>query len=97
MGFEWDEEKNKSNYFKHGITFEEATEIFNHPTFTVTDDRMNYGELREISIGMIGISVVIVVVHTDRNGARRLISARKANQKERRIYDGYLQETFKRN
>lgn len=52
--FEWDENKNHSNHERHGISFEEAREIFSGPVFTMVDDRMDYGEERLISIGLIG-------------------------------------------
>lgn len=92
--FEWDEAKNQLNLEKHGISFEEAAEIFNYPVFTRIDKRNNYGEIREISFGMIGLTLVLVVVHTDRNGKTRLISARKANKNERHIYHDYLKKTL---
>ncbi len=47
-----------------------------------------------LSIGAIGVAVVITVVHTDRNGKTRLISARRANQQERSKYYGYIEKTL---
>ena len=84
--FEWDNLKNRSNYKKHGIWFEEAKEIFIGTILSFEDSRKNYGEKRTISVGAIDQEVVIVVVHTDRKGITRIISARKANKKERRLY-----------
>ena len=52
--FEWDENKNRANRQRHGISFEEAQAIFEGPVFTAQDIRMDYGEERFISIGMIG-------------------------------------------
>lgn len=89
MIFEWDKEKNRTNRVKHGISFEEAALIFRGPVLTTMDNRHNYGEIREISIGRIQGTLAIVVVHTDRNNVTRLISARPANRSERRIYDEY--------
>ena len=95
MDFEWDNNKNNANYKKHGIRFEEAKLIFNSPVFTVLDPRSDdYGEVRELSIGTIDIAVVITVVHTDRDGKTRLISARRANRQERKIYYDYLEKTL---
>jgi uncharacterized DUF497 family protein len=88
--FQWDSQKNQTNFTKHGVTFEEATKIFDGPTFTVIDKRYDYVEMREISIGMLGSNVVAVVVHTDRNGITRLTSARTANRQERQVFYGYL-------
>ncbi|BAZ16405.1 hypothetical protein NIES4071_82810 [Calothrix sp. NIES-4071] len=46
MQFEWDENKNTQNLKKHGISFEEAREIFDGIIFTSIDDRFDYGEIR---------------------------------------------------
>lgn len=53
MDFEWDEAKNAENQTKHGMSFEEATPIFDGPILTKIDDREEYGEMREISMGML--------------------------------------------
>ena len=84
--FEWDEEKDRANRAKHGIGFEEAASIFTSPILTAPDTRQDYGEERWISYGSLGPRVVLVVVHTRRRGRIRLISARKANVKERQAY-----------
>ena len=89
MDFEWDEKKDRANRAKHGISFEEAALIFNGPTVSRVDDRKNYGEARTITIGAIADTVVVAVVHTDRNGRQRLISARLASRQERKEYDDY--------
>jgi uncharacterized DUF497 family protein len=86
MEFEWDPEKSKSNLKKHGISFEEAKEIFLGPVLTAQDRRKDYGEKRFISIGALSGVVFLVVAHTDRKGKVRIISARKANQTERKFY-----------
>jgi uncharacterized protein len=93
MEFEWDENKNRHNKQKHGISFAEAQEIFNGIVFTAIDDRFDYTEIREISIGAIGGVVIVSVAHTERQGKIRLISARKATPKERRQYNEYLSQT----
>ncbi|WP_375469698.1 BrnT family toxin [uncultured Nostoc sp.] len=93
MKFEWDKNKNQQNIQKHGITFEEATEIFDGVVFTSIDERYDYEEIREISIGSIQGVVIITVAHTDRNGKIRLISARKATPKERKTYYEYLAQS----
>lgn len=86
MKFEWDEAKNKSNVEKHGVSFETACKIFQYPLYNRTDTRFDYGEIRTISIGTTGNKTIIVVVHTDRSGRTRIISARPASQQERAIY-----------
>lgn len=90
--FEWDELKNASNLAKHGVGFEEAKMIFEGPVLTSVDSRFDYAERREISIGAIGGLVAVVVVHTERHGSIRIISARLANRNERRRYDEHLRK-----
>ncbi len=93
MDFDWDNNKDQSNITKHGISFEEAIAIFDDPNILIFEDvRFNYGETRFVSIGQITIitqekKVIIVVIHTQRNQAIRLISARKANERERKRYE----------
>ena len=92
MIFEWDETKNRINIEKHGISFEEAKLLFEMPhlrSFT----RRDHGEIREISIGEIYEILIIVVIHTDRDGIIRIISARKASKKERSMYYDHIKKT----
>ena len=91
MEFEWDEKKNQSNIEKHGIDFNYAKRIFENVRVTATDTRKDYGELRKISIGIIE-SHVCVVVYTIRKDVIRIISARKANQRERRRFYEFINE-----
>ena len=85
MLFEWDEAKNQANIRKHGVSFETARRTFDGPVLTWVDERMDYGEVRHVSIGKVG-NAVVVVAHTDRDGRMRLISARPASRKERQAY-----------
>jgi uncharacterized DUF497 family protein len=93
MNFDWDNNKNQSNIAKHGISFEEAIAIFDDPNIlNYEDTRFNYGETRFVSIGQIILvtqekTVIIVVIHTQKNQTIRLISARKANERERKRYE----------
>ncbi len=91
--YEWDDDNNADNRRKHGIGFEEAKEIFNGPVLTRVDDRQ-YGESREIGFGFLVSGIVVVVVHTDRDGIIRIISARKATGKERRHFRAYLEKAL---
>lgn len=93
LRFEWDDAKNAENRRKHGFGFEEAAEIFKGPTLTDTDDRP-YAETREISFGFLGTGVVAAVAHTDREGTIRIISARKATERERNHFHVYLQRAL---
>jgi len=62
-----------------------AAEVFAGPTLTVKDDRTEYGENRYISIGHLD-GRMVVLVWTPRGAARRIISLRKANAREQKIY-----------
>lgn len=90
MTFAWDTAKNAANIAKHGVSFEQAARIFAGPVVTWIDGRDDYGETREISIGLLDGIAVLVVVHTERDGATRIISARRALRHERRLYDQAL-------
>ncbi|MCB9959790.1 MAG: BrnT family toxin [Rhodospirillaceae bacterium] len=86
MPFEWDEAKRRSNLAKHGIDFVRAARIFRNPILERMDDRQDYGEERWIAIGH-WQGQCLVVVYTWRDGKRRLISAWKAGQDDREVYD----------
>lgn len=94
MQFEWDDAKNRQNIEKHGVSFEDASKIFYGFTLDLPDERFEYGEQRELSIGMIGGLAILAVVHTDRDGIIRLISARPAVKLERKIYEKALREAL---
>ena len=87
--FEWDPDKSARNLAKHGISFEEAVTIFEGPVFTFEDDGP-HDEPRERSYALLAGTVVICVIHTERDGATRIISARKATSSERKNFDAYL-------
>ena len=86
MYFEWDRAKNEANLERHGIGFDEAKHVFDGPVLTRADDRRDYGENRDISLGALSPDAVLVVVHTARGDKIRLISARRANRRERTVY-----------
>ena len=92
--FQWDGTKNQENIRKRGISFAEAVEIFDGPVFTAVDERHEYDEMREISMGFLGGMVVLNVAHTDRAGVTRIISARRATKKERTVFYAYLERTL---
>ena len=97
LGFEWDADKDQANRAKHGINFEEVLSIFDGPALTKIDDRRDYGEVRQITTGMLSPDIVLVVAHTDRGGKIRLISARKANRQERQAFYDYLSKASEGN
>lgn len=86
MNFDWDENKNTINISKHGIDFNDIPEAFDNEMLIKKDEREDYGEDRFIGIGKI-MSVEIVIVWTIRGDKIRIISARQANKKERKIYN----------
>ena len=88
MKFQWDENKNQANLKKHGIDFAEAIYVFADPfALNLPDDEHSDNEERWILLGKSLQSVVLLVVHTYREGdAIRIISARKSTKNEQRIY-----------
>lgn len=88
FAFEWDEVKARQNARKHHVTFEEAISVFSDP-FLVTfpDDEHSEVEERFISIGQSDRGRVLLVVHTERSDAIRLISCRKATAAEHATYE----------
>jgi uncharacterized DUF497 family protein len=85
MKFTWDEAKRLSNIKKHGIDFANVPPMFDGDVFAIEDQRFEYGETRYITFGLLQFHV-IVVAHTDENGAIRIISARKATKNEEKLY-----------
>ena len=61
--------------------------LFDGPVLTWADDWDDYGEMREISIGLLDGIAALVVAHTDRGDVTRIISARRALKQERRLYE----------
>ena len=88
MKYEWDPVKNSANLKKHGLDFQDAQEVFAGPTATIIDDRVDYGETRFITLGLLRGVLVVVMVHTDRDDeVVRIISMRKATAKEAKFYE----------
>lgn len=94
MEFEWDESKNKSNLLKHGVSFEEASQLFSQDveTLEIFDELHSDLEDRFISIGPIKRGLVLVV-WTERDAdIIRIISARWATARESQRYHAYLKD-----
>lgn len=90
MRFEWDERKNLLNIRNHKIDFRDIPQVFQGPVLIDLDDRQDYGEERWIGIGMLR-DIPVVIVFTERGpDYLRLISARKANQNERKRYEQHF-------
>ena len=90
MKFLWDDNKNRANRFKHGISFENAKEAFDDPFQYSIRDAFE-GEERWNMLARIGLVTILLVVHTSWNESGeefcRIISARKATPHERKAYD----------
>jgi uncharacterized protein len=86
--FEWDRVKAASNLLKHGVSFEEASTVFeDENALTFNDDTHTGDEARLLTIGTSSISRLLLVVSTDREERVRIISARKPTSAERRFYE----------
>jgi uncharacterized DUF497 family protein len=83
--FEWDPAKEEKNIKEREIDFATASQIWDGSIVEKVDERRDYGETRIIATGEFDGSV-LVVVYTWRGEARRIISARKANSREKRRY-----------
>ncbi len=84
--FEWDATKAQSNSKKHGVTFEEAAEVFLDPFYVVGDASANREE-REFALGYSIAERLLLVVHLERGAKTRIISARVATRTEQRLYE----------
>ena len=90
--FEWDAAKDRANRMRHGFDFKTAARVFDDPNMVLVEDRIDEeGEQRWHALGMVWDRFLLVVVHVYReaqNGEEiiRIISARKANQHESRVY-----------
>ncbi len=87
----WDQEKNRSNRKKHKVGFEVASLVFEDPFHLSILDRIENGEERWQTLGMVGSVVVLLVAHTfteqEDEEIVRIVSARKATRKERQKYE----------
>jgi uncharacterized protein len=82
-GFEWDEDKSNANLVKHGISFDDASDIFYGPVIVRRSSRNN--EERWIAIGE-SHDRIVSVIFTRRNDLIRIISARRPRRDEKRAY-----------
>jgi uncharacterized protein len=99
MRFEWDRAKAATNVKKHGISFETAARVFADPFVLIEQDRIEGGEQRWQALGSVDGLAILLVAHTvyedeeDDGQAHeviRIISARKADPRERRRYEEEL-------
>ena len=86
MTVEFDEAKRARTLGQRALDMARAGEVFDGASLTVEDDRMDYGETRYITIGFLDERMV-VLVWTPRGDVHRIISMRKANDREKAIYE----------
>jgi uncharacterized protein len=88
MQFAWDPEKAARNLAKHGVSFAEASTAFGDPlSVTIADPLHSEEEDRFVLFGVSEWGRLLVVVHADRDGTTRIISARIATRHERQQYE----------
>ena len=86
--FEWNVRKAESNVRKHGVTFDEASTAFADPlALLMPDPDHSFGEERYVVLGMSNRQRLLVVSFVERPPRTRLISARHATRRERRLYE----------
>ncbi len=86
--FEWDENKAQINFTKHGVSFEEASTVFEDTDAeTFEDTEHSFEELRYIDIGLSKYNRLLLVVYAERGNRIRIISARPCTSQEARLYD----------
>ena len=84
----WNPEKARSNFRKHGVTFEEAASVFRDTlSVTVSDPLHSSDENRFVTIGRSHRGRTLIVVHSEGGESLRIISARLATRRERREYE----------
>lgn len=93
MHVEWDHNKNVENQRKHGLSFEEASALFDSETdyLEIFDEDHSATEDRFICIGAIRAGLVLVVTTEPAEAVVRIISARKATKSERELYRSYME------
>jgi uncharacterized protein len=85
MEFTWSEAKRATNLKAHGLDFVDAPRVFEGVTFTFEDNRFSYGEQRFVTLGLLA-GVPVSLVHTETDHEIRVISFRKATNREAQIY-----------
>lgn len=89
MQFTWDETKRQENLRNHGLDFADAVRVFACEVFRREDVRYQYDEQRMIAIGMLD-AVTVLVVHVENEKSIRIISMRRADKHETKIYFDYI-------
>ena len=82
---EWDETKRLENVEKHGLDFDGADAVFDHPVLTNEDTRTDYGEVRMNLLGWLD-GAVVHMTYVERKEGIRIVSLRRATRNETRTY-----------
>lgn len=90
MNIEFDDSKRDQTLLERGLNFARANVVFEGVHFTPQDTRVDYDEDRFITVGWLDARLV-VLVWTPRGEVRRIISMRKANDREKTLYASYLE------
>ena len=91
MEFSWSKAKRAANLKAHGLDFVDAPSVFEGLTFTFEDDRFRYNEQRFVTLGLLA-GIPVSIVHTETEHEIRIISFRKATQREAQIYFRQIQD-----
>ena len=91
MEFTWSEAKRAANLKAHGLDFIDAPRVFEGLTFTFEDDRFSYGEQRFVTLGLLA-GFPVSIVHTESDHEIRIISFRKATNRETSIFFSKIQD-----
>ncbi|MBE2223444.1 MAG: BrnT family toxin [Anaerolineae bacterium] len=89
MEIEYDPAKREQTLENRGLDFDRCHDVFNGPILEMEDTRIKYGESRFIVFGLLDTRMV-VIVWTPRGDRRRIISMRKANEREQQRFREYL-------
>jgi uncharacterized DUF497 family protein len=89
MEIEYDPTKQQTTLMHRQLDFDRCREVFSGPVLEMEDSRFDYGETRFITFGLLDARMV-VIVWTPRGNKRRIISMRKANEREEQRFRQYL-------
>lgn len=91
MRITWSERKRAINRRKHGLDFVDAEIVFAGVTYTYEDDRIDYGEGRYVTLGLLA-GVPVSIVHTETEDEIRIISFRQATRREATLYFNQVED-----
>ena len=86
MEYEWDEVKHESNLLKHGLDFSDADLVLNIRTSLRLRVRLRWNDVAPVE----SVMVTLTLIYTYRQQRVRVISLRKASQRERKMYDEWI-------